>query len=67
MLTELLTRLAPAENGLAELCEELGATAVIICAVLPSDTAPGMTFTADVLRWAGERGVSIEVDVIVGG
>jgi len=67
MLTELLTRVAPGEDELVELCEELGATMTIRCTVLPGDEAPGMTFTSDVVRWAGERGLSIEIDVVVGG
>jgi hypothetical protein len=66
-LTELLIRFAPGENELVDLCEELGATATIRCTVLPGDAAPGMTFAAEVVRWAGERGISIEIDVIVDG
>lgn len=67
MLSELLSRMAPGEDTLPGLCRELGATAAIKCTILPGKTAPDITFTADVVRWAGERNVSIEVDVIVGG
>lgn len=66
MLSELLTRVAPGENAIADLCRELGATATIRCTVLPGDTTPGVIFPAAVVRWAGERGVSIGLDVIAG-
>ncbi len=67
MLVELMERVTSGDNVLTELCADLGATAAIKCTVLPGDIKPGMFFTADFMRWAGERGIPMEIDLIVGG
>jgi hypothetical protein len=64
MLSELLVRFAPGENALAPLCAELEATAIIKFTVLPGDTTPWITFSPDLLRWAGERNITIDIDVM---
>lgn len=67
MLTELLERFEPGENVLAPLCAELGAEAIIKFTVLPFGASAWLEFTPEILRWAGERNVSIDIDVMVGG
>jgi hypothetical protein len=66
MLAELMAHMAPSEREVKRVCAELGLKAMIICAVEPtSSLTPSIRFPPDVVRWAADRDVAIDVDIMI--
>jgi len=66
MLSELLTHVAPGEDKLLAVCTELGVEATLTCAVEPTSAlTPYILFPSDVIRWAADHDVEIDVDVML--
>jgi hypothetical protein len=66
MLTELRAYIAPGEHELRRVCAELGVEATLTCAVEPtSSLTPAMIFPPDVLRWAADYDITLDIDVML--
>jgi len=66
MLSELLAHMAPGEQRLNKVCAELGVKPTITCAVEPtSSLTPSIVFSPDVVRWAADHNVEIDVDIML--
>jgi hypothetical protein len=66
MLSELLAHMASGEQELRRVCTELGVEATLTCAVEPTSAlTPAILFSPDVVRWAGDRDVTIETDIML--
>jgi hypothetical protein len=66
LLTELMTRLRPAEHKIRSLCSEIAVEPKLTCTVEPrSAETPDVTFPHEVIRWAAAEGVSIGVDIML--
>jgi hypothetical protein len=68
MLCELMALVAPVQNELRRVRDELHLDATITCLVEPTSTQmPEIRFPRDVIRWAAENDVAIAVELALPG
>lgn len=66
MLDEVISRLRPVSDKLRAVCEEIGVEPMLICAVEPrSAQTPAITFPVEIVRWAADNRVALDVDVML--
>ncbi|MEA2200357.1 MAG: hypothetical protein QOI89_953 [Solirubrobacteraceae bacterium] len=64
MLSELIALIAPAQNELRRVRDELHLDATITCVVEPTSTqTPEIRFPRDTIRWAAQNDVAIAVEL----
>jgi hypothetical protein len=53
-------------HEIKRVCDELGLEATITCAIEPtSPLTPAVGFPPEVVQWAAERDVAIDIDVMI--
>jgi Domain of unknown function (DUF4279) len=66
MLAELLAYMTSNDQTIKRVCGEFGLEATITCAVEPTSAlTPAVQFPPEVVQWAAERDVAIDVDVMI--
>ncbi len=66
MLAELMAYMASGEREIKRVCADLGLEGTITCAVEPtSSLTPALTFPPEIVRWAADRDIAIDVDVML--
>jgi hypothetical protein len=66
MLAELLAHMMASSREIKRVCGELGLDATITCAIEPTSAlTPAVRFPPDVVQWAAERDVAIDVDLMI--
>jgi len=66
MLAELLAHTTSSSAEIKRICGELGLEATITCAIEPTSAlAPAVRFSPEVVQWAAERNVAIDIDVMI--
>jgi hypothetical protein len=66
MLAELMAYMTSSEREIKRVCAEFGLEATITCAVEPTSAlTPFIRFPPEVVQWAADRDVAIDVDIMI--